>query len=262
MTTTTDTTTGPAIAPTAPVPVRALPFARAITLELRKMLDTPAAWAVLLLVLGIGFAALGYRIGTDAQPPGFERAAGSMLLGAEILLPVIGLLAMTSEWTQRTALVTFTLQPRRGRVLAAKLLAVIALAMAATLALAAVAAVATGVLGVVTGADGGWGTAPQSLAAATVAIVTGTVMGAAFGALAQHTAAALVLYFALPMVWRLASTSLLGDAAVWLDPHAASSALADLDLTGRLAPTLTALAGWIVAPLVVGVVRTMRREVH
>jgi len=34
------------------------------------------------------------------------------------LLPVLGIMAVTSEWTQRTGLVTHTLEPRRSRILA------------------------------------------------------------------------------------------------------------------------------------------------
>ena len=36
---------------------------------------------------------------------------------------MLGILLVTSEWTQRTALVSFTLTPVRGRVLVAKVLA-------------------------------------------------------------------------------------------------------------------------------------------
>ena len=37
-----------------------------------------------------------------------------------ILLPVLGIMSVTSEWSQRTAMVTFTLEPSRSRFLAAK----------------------------------------------------------------------------------------------------------------------------------------------
>ena len=36
------------------------------------------------------------------------------------LLPVMGILLVTQEWTQRTGMVTFTLEPHRGKVIAAK----------------------------------------------------------------------------------------------------------------------------------------------
>ena len=37
------------------------------------------------------------------------------------LLPILAIMLVTSEWSQRTALVTFTLEPRRSRVVLAKL---------------------------------------------------------------------------------------------------------------------------------------------
>jgi hypothetical protein len=43
---------------------------------------------------------------------------------------VLAILSVTSEWSQRTALVTFSLVPDRRRVLAAKLVAVVVLAVA------------------------------------------------------------------------------------------------------------------------------------
>ena len=45
------------------------------------------------------------------------------------LLPVLGIMLVTSEWSQRTAMVTFTLEPHRGRVVAAKLVAGLLLAL-------------------------------------------------------------------------------------------------------------------------------------
>ena len=40
-----------------------------------------------------------------------------------ILLPIIGILLVSSEWSQRTALITFTLVPKRMRVMSAKIAA-------------------------------------------------------------------------------------------------------------------------------------------
>lgn len=46
-------------------------------------------------------------------------------------MPVVGILLVTSEWSQRTAITTFTLVPQHGRVLTAKLLAALVLSAAA-----------------------------------------------------------------------------------------------------------------------------------
>ena len=40
-----------------------------------------------------------------------------------MLLPIVGILLVSSEWSQRTALITFTLVPQRMRVMSAKLAA-------------------------------------------------------------------------------------------------------------------------------------------
>src|SRR3712207_8360666 len=42
-----------------------------------------------------------------------------------VILPIIAVLSVTSEWSQRSGLATFTLVPHRGRVLLAKAMAVV-----------------------------------------------------------------------------------------------------------------------------------------
>ena len=59
-------------------------------------------------------------MGVTATPQGF-------------LLPVLGILLVTQEWGQRTAMVTFTLEPHRGKVMGAKVLAALAFGMLAVL---------------------------------------------------------------------------------------------------------------------------------
>jgi len=76
----------------------------------------------------------------------FENYGGGVAGVIAFLAPIIGLLAMTAEWTQRTALTTFTLAPRRGRVLGAKFTSAMILAMA-TLAVGLVLAVVTTLVG-------------------------------------------------------------------------------------------------------------------
>ena len=48
-----------------------------------------------------------------------------------ILLPVLGVMSVTSEWSQRTAMVTFALEPSRGRVIAAKYVSALVIAVVA-----------------------------------------------------------------------------------------------------------------------------------
>ena len=122
----------------APRPTRAPPYAdrpllRLTLVELRKLADTRAG---LWLLIVIGLAAVAHRplILLLAAPDAEQTFAGFFafgLLPAGVLLPVLGILSMTSEWSQRTALTTFTLVPQRGRVVAAKLAAAVLIAVIA-----------------------------------------------------------------------------------------------------------------------------------
>ena len=113
-------------------------------MELRKLVDTRAGrW--LLITIGLVAAAivtlqLIYADDADQTFPNFFVPS---LLPVGVLLPVLGILSITSEWSQRTALTTYALVPRRERVVAAKLVAVVLAALASVLASLAVAAVGT-----------------------------------------------------------------------------------------------------------------------
>ena len=99
-----------------------------------------------------------------------------------MLLPVLGVLSVTSEWSQRTAMTTFALVPGRGRVVGAKLLAG---AVAAVLAVVAGLAFATlaNLVGMALGGAGDWNVTATSIAMAVLFQLLNVLMGAAFGLL-------------------------------------------------------------------------------
>src|SRR5918992_5359470 len=114
--------------PTVPTPhasaIERPSIGRLTLVEVRKMTDTRAGFW-LLAVTALAYAALVVVLLIVADPPdltfyGFFQAT---LLPAGVLLPVIGILSVTGEWTQRAALTTFTLVPERERIAAAKVLA-------------------------------------------------------------------------------------------------------------------------------------------
>ena len=100
-----------------------VPFSRLVSVELRKMFDTRAGrW---LLISIAAFTALVLIIQlwvvlAQDQTVTFEDFAAGANIPMNILLPVLGVMSVTSEWSQRTAMVTFTLEPSRTRFLAAK----------------------------------------------------------------------------------------------------------------------------------------------
>ena len=98
----------------------------------------------------------------------------------------------------------------------------------------------------------------QDAASATALFL---LMAAAFGALVGQTAAALVLFFVAPTAWSLAGTALFGDRAEWLDVFSAVGNLGMLRLDGSGPQMAVAVGVWVVVPLVLGVLRCLRREV-
>ena len=103
------------------VPAPSLP--QLVAIELRKTVDTRAGFWLLaasaLLAIAVVGLTLAFGHATDLMfGVFFERTVGTV----GVLLPVVGILAIASEWSQRTAVTTFALVPRRERVIAAKLL--------------------------------------------------------------------------------------------------------------------------------------------
>ena len=117
---------------------------------------------------------------------------------AAVLLPVVGILLVTSEWSQRTGLITFALVPVRSRVLGAKLIASLVLAVA--MLVMSVAVVAAGVLVAAPGIDGTWSDAAPLIGQSAVYVTAAMVTGVAFGAILLASAPAIVALFALPTV--------------------------------------------------------------
>ncbi len=117
---------------------------RLVAVELRKMVNTRAGFWLQVAIVAITVAAVIARSVTgDAADHTFASVLGVGLLPAAVLLPVVGILLVTSEWSQRTGMITFALVPVRSRILGAKLIASVALSLA--MLVISVAVVAAGV---------------------------------------------------------------------------------------------------------------------
>ncbi|MEJ7787146.1 MAG: hypothetical protein WKF96_20275 [Solirubrobacteraceae bacterium] len=197
----------------------------------------------------------------DAGDRTFVALLDVGLLPAAVLLPVAGILLVTSEWSQRTGMITFALVPVRSRVLTAKVLASLVLAL--VMLAMSVAVVAAGVLAGSPGADGAWSDVAPLVGQSAVYLTGGMVTGVAFGAVVLSSAPALVALFALPIAWTAVATlPVLEDAAPWLDTRLALAPLHQEVVTStQWAHAGTALALWMLLPLLVGAWRVTRREV-
>ncbi|GAB2564778.1 ABC transporter permease [Kribbella endophytica] len=243
-------------------PARGQSFAKLVGIELRKSVNTRSGRVLILAILAIAVAALVWELTHLGDGPArFDGFLGAASTGVLLILPVIGVMAMTSEWTQRTALTTFTLSPRRVRVQLAKFTSAVLLS-AVVLTATAVLALAATALGGAVGGDGttyaGMGGA---LTGAYLSTALNVLMGAAFGALIAQTAAAVLVFFVAPTAWALAGPALFKDNADWLDVFGAFGRIAERDLHGMLPETLTAVAVWVVLPTIVGLWSSSRREV-
>jgi ABC-type transport system involved in multi-copper enzyme maturation permease subunit len=234
--------------------------------ELRKMVDTRSGIALLCAIelLAIGVAAVQLVAG---------KAAGSTLAGffamtqvpVSILLPVAGILSVTSEWSRRTTLITFALVPRRERVVAAKLLAAVVLTALAVVACLAVAA-ATNAAGHVAGrGNGSWHMTGAVLGDAFVALLASVLMGAGFGMLLRSSALAIVVYFVVPIVWSILGSyvSWLKSWAAWLDLSATAGPLlqgASVTAEGWAKFAVSA-ALWVLVPMLLGLGRLLCGEI-
>ena len=109
-----------------------IPLTRLVLVELRKLADTRSGkW--LLIAIGVITLLIVTAVFLTAKPSDrtFLNFMGATATPQGFLLPVLGILLVTSEWNQRTALVTFTLMPLRGKVVVAKVIAALLAGLAA-----------------------------------------------------------------------------------------------------------------------------------
>ena len=250
------------VATTLP-PARSQSFLKLVTIELRKSVNTRSGRVLIAAILLLAVAAITWQLTHLPQgPAGFDGFLSAASTGVLLILPVIGVMAMTSEWTQRTALTTFTLSPRRIRVQLAKFVSAIVLSAVLTTAVVVVLALAgTALAGAVTDHTTSYADFGGQLAGAYLTIALNVVMAAAIGALIAQTAVGILVYYIAPTAWSLAGPALFKDNANWLDVFGAFGRIAERDLNGMLPETLTAVGVWVVLPTIVGLWASSRREV-
>jgi ABC-2 type transport system permease protein len=260
-----------AVAPTRPARTTPapIPFTRVLTVELRKMFDTRSGfWLMASIVIASVIATvvtvlLGNRDGLT-----FDSFAASVGSPMSIVLPVIGVLAVTSEWSQRTALATFTLMPSRRRVIAAKAVDVVLIGAVSMFVALAIGALGNLVNAAITGNSPVWDISVGTFAQIVLANEMGMLLGFALGLLFRNSPAAVVGYFVVNLVLpglsqALASAQPWWNAHMaWFDLNATRFMLFDNTLTGEqwLHLGVTSLI-WIALPLAIGLRLVLRTEV-
>ncbi|RQX15588.1 ABC transporter permease [Micromonospora ureilytica] len=264
MTTTTAPAAG-AVAPRQHSSVRRPSLLRLSAVEVRKLVDTRAGrWLLITIGLVTALIVTLQLIYSNEADQTFPNFFVPSLLPVSVLLPVLGILSITSEWSQRTALTTYALVPRRERVVVAKLIAVMLTALASVLASLVFAAVGT-LVASATGGAGTWIFDWSLLLNAVILQVTGVLTGAAFGLLLLNPPLAIVGYFLLPTLWGVLGEMVkpLRGPSEWLDTSKTMEPLFSSDAVtgGQWGRIVVSLLVWMVLPLAAGLFRTLRREV-
>ena len=268
------TTSTPAQAPTEhgtkPHRRRHIPLTRVVTVELRKSFDTRAGiW----LLASIAIAALLTTGAVIAWAPDTEFAYSRFTLAIgvpmTVILPIIAVLSVTAEWSQRTGLTTFTLLPHRGRVLLAKGIGAVLVAVAATGVAFAVGALGNVVGSTMADIDTVWDLDLVDVGYFALGNILLLMVGFTLGALIRNSPGAIVAY----MVYAFIAPGLLTflafnqawfrDARGWVDPKYNQDMLLRAgDLSGeQWAQLATTTVIWLVLPLTIAVINLLRSEV-
>ncbi len=246
-----------------------IPLSRVVRVELRKMFDTRSGFWLIASIAITGLiataATVAFAADKDLTYYNFAKAVGFPIT---VILPMVALLAITSEWSQRSGLTTFTYVPSRQRVIGAKTLSAVIVAVASMLF-----AFAIGAVGNVAGsALAGTSTVWDLSVAHALTIVLGNLVsmsiGTMLGMLLRSSAGGLVMYFVLvllvPNLTSLLATSQdwFKDLQPWVDlPFAQTYLFEGMHTGAQWAHVATSLALWIVVPGIFGLRRVMRSEV-
>ncbi len=249
---------------------RPIPTTRLVKVELRKMFNTRSGFWMLISIGVLSVIATGAVIifAPDSAVT-YESFATAIGLPMSVILPMIAILAVTSEWSQRSGLTTFTLVPSRGRVIGAKAIATILVGLGSMAVAFAVGAVGNLAGSAIAGVDIVWdislSTAPQIV----LGNLVGMAIGFTLGVVLRASAAAIVGYFVVSLVlpgilellalvreWFL-------DLQPWIDWNYTQVELFEgATNTGEEWAMLGSTTMiWIVIPLVFGLLSLRRAEV-
>ena len=224
------------------------------SVEMRKSLSTRSGKAVAIIAVLLGPIAVTIgSLGGDGTAPGAIILGFTGMLTALVLL-ALGVLSTAGEWTHRSVQTTYLLVPQRGRVLAAKALAMalLGLVLASLGVGGAVGALALFTSGVT------WFAAGQAVVAVIASGAAFAVIGAGIGAAVGNSAAAMTGTYLTVLGILPVLNSVKPEIASKLDP---ASAIVTLAQHGAATTPIAVITGWVVVSTIAGVLITRRRSV-
>ena len=247
-----------------PIPMRTI-----MGVELRKMFNTRSGFWLMASVVILAVIATGAVIlFAPADEQTYDSFAGAIGIPMTIVLPIIAALSITSEWSQRTGLTTFTMVPSRSRVVLAKLMDTVLVGIASILVALAVGALGNVIGSQLAGVPTTWDMTVSEVLYILAGNGLGLLMGFTLGVLFRNSAAAIVGYFVYAMVLPTLSALLANaqdwyrDAQPWVDFQWSQTGLFDggYGATEWMQLVVTGTV-WLLLPLAFGFWRVLRSEV-
>jgi hypothetical protein len=179
------------------------------------------------------------------------------------------ILAITSEWSQRSGLTTFTLMPSRGRVIGAKAIAALLVGLGSTAVAFAVGALGNVAGSALAGVDIVWDISLSMAPQIVLGNLVGMAIGFTLGVVLRNSPAAIVAYFVVSLVMPgilvllTQVRSWFEDLQPWIDWNETQVALFDgTTNTGEEWAMLGSTTMiWIILPLLLGLLSLHRSEV-
>ena len=234
------------------------PLPRLAAVELRKSADTRAGFWLLLVIVLLAAAIVAIMlIWGEPADQSLSPMFRATIEVTSLIVPVLGILLVTSEWSQRTGLNTFALVPQRERIIVAKVIGAAVLTLGAVAACLLVATAGNAIAG------DSWELTLGTLGRLTLYELIGVLGGVAFGLAFMNSALAIVMYFVIPIGWSILgeTISALDKPADWLDLSRPLTTLAEGGMSGTdWAQLGTATAVWVGVVLAIGLLRLRRTE--
>lgn len=247
-----------------------IPFGRLVLVEIRKMFNTRSGfWLMASVAIIAALATLSVIAFVPDKNIEYSMFTGAIGFPLSVMLPIIAILAVTSEWSQRTGLVTFTLVPHRGVVVWSKLVAAVLIGVVAVPVAFAIGALGNVIGSALNGVDVTWDLGIREFFLFLLGNALGLLIGFMLGALFRNTPAAIVGYFVYSLVLPIILSMLAAfqdwfkDLQPWIDfNYAQSPLIEDGSLSGeQWAQLTTSGVIWLVLPLAFGIWMIRRAEV-
>lgn len=245
-----------------------VPLVRLVKAELRKMFDTRSGFWLMMSVAIISLlATIAVILFANDRDLNYGTFSGVIGFPLGVILPIIAILSVTGEWSQRTGLITFTLVPHRGQLVWAKAIAAVLVAVASIVLAFLIGALGNVVGSQLAGVTTAWDLGGSNFFLIMLGQVLGLMVGFMLGLLIRNSAGAIVAYFVysllLPTVFGIlaATQDWFKSLQPWVDFNFSSSKLFNT-MSGSDWPHL-AVSGliWLVLPLAFAVWAVQRAEV-